>query len=131
MSKKMSTDTNAINWFEIAANDIDRAKKFYEAIFDVQLTSMEMMGMKMAMFPPNGTNGTVGGSLVQSKMHKPGSGGTVLYLNANPDLESVLKRVEKAGGKITMSKTLIDPNTGYMGFITDSEGNTVGLHSNN
>lgn len=131
MSKKMGTDTNAINWFEIAARDIDRAKKFYEMIFGIQLTPMEMMGMKMAIFPSDGSNGVVGGSIVQSQSHMPGPGGTVLYLNANPDLESVLKKVEKAGGKITMSKTLIDANTGYMALITDTEGNAIGLHANN
>src|SRR5262245_24789888 len=69
VSKKMSKDTNALNWFEIAVKDISRAKKFYEKIFEVEMAEMEMMGMKMAMFPYDGTKGTVGGSLVQSNMH--------------------------------------------------------------
>ena len=56
--------------------------------------------------------------------------GAVIYLNANPDLQLVLNRVEKAGGKILMPKVLIDENTGNMAFILDTEGNKVGLHSN-
>lgn len=130
MNKKISAETNAINWFEIAVSDIARAKKFYETILEIELTPMEMMGMRMAMFPYKGANGKVGGALVQSKMHTPSATGAVIYLNANPDLNLVFKRIEKAGGKTSMPKTLIDENTGYMAFLTDTEGNTVGLHSN-
>ena len=131
MSSKMSAETNAVNWFEIPVKDISRASKFYETIFGIKMTPAEMMGMKMAMFPANGMNGRVGGSLVQSKMHQPSENGTVIYLNANPDLQEVLNQVEKAGGKVAMPKTLIDEQTGYMAFFADTEGNSVGLHSNN
>ncbi len=130
MGKKMDKDTNAVNYFEIAVADIKRATKFYETIFGISLRSGDWNGMKMAMFPTDGSNGTVSGSLVQSEMHKPSPAGTVIYLNANPDLQLVLNRVEKAGGKITMPKTLIDKQIGYMGLFMDTEGNTLALHSN-
>lgn len=132
MSKKMGPDTNALNWFEIAVNDMDRATKFYETILDIKLNPLETPGFKMAMFPSNGSNGTVSGSLVQSKMHHPSSVGSIIYLNANPDLQAVLNRIEKVGAKVVMPKTHIDGDNagGYMAFFTDSEGNTVGLHSN-
>jgi len=126
----MSAETNAINWFEIAVTDIARAKIFYETILEIEMTPMEMMGMKMAMLPYDSSKGTVGGALVQSERHTPGATGAVIYLNANPDLDLVFNRIEKAGGKTSMPKTLIDKNTGYMAFFTDTEGNTVGLHSN-
>jgi uncharacterized protein len=128
MSEKMSGNTNAINWFEIPANDISRAKKFYEQIFEIQMEGMEMEGLKYAMFPYNPANKKVGGGLAQSPMHKPGSTGAIIYLNANPDLQNVLNRIEKAGGKITMPKTSIGPN-GFMAFFNDSEGNLIALHS--
>ena len=32
---------NAISWFEIPATDIDRAQKFYEAVFQVQMIPMD------------------------------------------------------------------------------------------
>lgn len=130
MSDTMSSQTNAINWFEIPVTDSSRAKKFYESLFEIQLSPMEMMGMKMAMFPSDGMSGKVGGALVESPMHHPGTTGAVIYLNANPDLQLILDRVEKAGGQITMPKTLIDEQTGFMAFIQDTEGNNIGLHSN-
>jgi predicted enzyme related to lactoylglutathione lyase len=129
MSEKMSAETNALNWFEISVNDISRAKKFYEQIFEIQMTEMEMSGMKYAMFPFDPANEKVGGGLAQSQMHKPGSTGAIIYLNANPDLQNVLNRIEKAGGKITMPKTNIGEN-GFMAFFNDTEGNMIGLHSN-
>jgi uncharacterized protein len=130
MSAKMSEATNALNWFEIPANNIGRAAKFYETIFEITMHQMEMMGMKMAMFPADSASGKAGGALVQSDMHKPATTGSIIYLNANPDLQLVLNRMEKAGGKIGMPKTLIDEQTGYMAFFTDTEGNYMGLHSN-
>jgi predicted enzyme related to lactoylglutathione lyase len=129
MNEKMSSETNAINWFEIPANDISRAKTFYESIFEIKMQEMEMPGMKYAMFPFDPMKAKVAGALAQSPMHTPGSTGSILYLNANPDLQKVADRIEKAGGKITMPKTSIGQN-GFMAFFTDTEGNTMALHSN-
>jgi uncharacterized protein len=130
MGKKMGKDTNAVNWFEIAATDIKRATKFYETIFEITMEQMEVGGMKMAMFPSEGAAGTVGGALVESQMHKPSATGSFVYLNGNPNLQLVLDRVPRAGGKVTVPKTLITKEYGYMAFFTDTEGNTVAVHSN-
>jgi predicted enzyme related to lactoylglutathione lyase len=129
MNEKMSSQTNAINWFEIPATDLARAKQFYERIFEIEMQEMEMDGMKYAMFPFDPIQGKVSGGLAQSPMHTPGNTGSIMYLNANPDLQLVLDRVQAAGGIISMPKTSIGQN-GFMAFITDSEGNSVALHSN-
>ncbi len=125
----MDGNVNIINWFELSVNDIARASKFYETIFGVQLHQMEMMGMKMAFFPAENMNGKVSGGLVEGPMHKPSADGAKLYFNGNPDLSVALGKVEAAGGKITMPKTKISDDIGYMAFFTDTEGNGVALHS--
>ena len=122
--------TNALNWFDISVNDIARAKKFYEAIFEIKMDDMDMMGMKMSFFPSDMNNGKVGGGLVQGPMHKPSADGAKIYLNANPDMEAVLGRIGANGGAVTMPKTKISDEIGYMAFFTDTEGNGVALHSN-
>ena len=129
MNEKMSSNTNAINWFKFPATDLARAKKFYEQIFEIKMEDMEMPGMKYAMFPFDPVKGKISGGLAQSPMHTPGLTGSILYLNANPDLQHVLDRVEKAGGKVSMPKTSIGQN-GFMAFFTDTEGNKMALHSN-
>ncbi len=125
----MTAKENSINWFEISVEDINRAKKFYEAIFGIKMEVIEMMRMKMAFFPWKAGSGKASGGICESKMHKPGKDGVKIYLNGNPDLKKALSKVEKAGGKIKMPKTAIGEN-GFMAFFTDTEGNLIGLHSN-
>lgn len=120
----------AINWFEIPVSDINRARKFYEQIFEIEMSEVDLGdGPKMALFPTE-DSGT-GGALIQFlEWYQPSdSKGPLLYLNANPDLKTVLDRVEKAGGKITIPKRQISPEFGYMAVILDTEGNRIALHS--
>ncbi|MGZ3778438.1 MAG: VOC family protein [Mucilaginibacter sp.] len=127
----MDSSANILNWFEVSVSDIARAKKFYEAIFSVQLEEMDMMGMKMATFPYDPMSGKLSGALVQSDMHKPSADGVKIYFNGNPDLDVALSKVEAAGGKVAMPKTKINDDIGYMAFFIDTEGNAVALHSQN
>lgn len=127
----MTSQANALNWFEISVSDIKRAVTFYESVFGIEMPVQEMMGMQMAFFPSEDMNGKVSGALVQGPMHKPSADGAKIYLNGNPDLANALSKIEAAGGKILMPKTKISDEVGYMAFFTDSEGNTVALHSNN
>lgn len=127
----MNGNVNAINWFEISVSDIARAKKFYEAVFNITMDEMEMMGMKMAFFPGEQGNGKVSGGLVEGEGYKPSADGTKIYFNGNPDLSVALSRVEAAGGQVLMPKTHITPEIGYMAFFMDSEGNAMALHSSN
>jgi len=128
----MEKNANALNWFEIPAKDITRAKKFYESVFNVKMEDMpEMMGMKMSSFPAEMGNGKVSGAIVQSQMHNPSTDGAVVYLNANPNIQSVIDRIETSGGKVVVPKTQISPEIGFMAFFVDSEGNKVALHAQN
>ena len=119
---------NAINWFEIPVKDFKRAKKFYDTILGTKSQVMEAMGMKMAFFPADMENGSVGGGIIEGKGYAPSKKGTLAYLNGGEDLSKILKKVEKAGGEIVLPKTAIGQN-GFMAHFIDSEGNKVGLHS--
>ena len=120
---------NAISWFEIPSTDLNRAAKFYETIFDITLTPLETPEIKMRLFPLEDMMG-VGGAIVDSGgFHKPSStDGPLLYLNANPDVQNVLDKVEAAGGKIVVPKMSIG-EYGFMGAFIDTEGNRIALHS--
>jgi uncharacterized protein len=131
--EKLSASTNALNWFEIPVTDTARAKKFYETILDIQMQTDTMMGMEMTMFPYDmqASNGKVSGSLVKGPMHKPSMDGSVVYLNANPSIQAVIDKIETAGGKVLMPRTLINEQIGYMAFFADTEGNRMALHAGN
>ena len=122
---------SAISWFEIGTTDLSRATTFYENIFGITLIPMDMGNIKMRMFPIEDMDNGVGGALVDSAgFHKPSAtDGPLIYLNANPDLQQVLDKVENAGGKIILPKTEITPEYGFMAVILDTEGNRIGLHS--
>ena len=47
----MDTKGNTLNWFEVPVSDFDRAKKFYETVFNIQLYVMDFGGFKMGLFP--------------------------------------------------------------------------------
>ena len=120
---------DALNWFEIFVNDIDKAKAFYEAILKSPMTSIPAgdSGCTMALFACNPELG-VGGALCQAEGYKPGPGGTMVYLNVEGDLDGVLERIPAAGGKVIKPRTAIPPH-GFMGIFEDPDGNRVGLHS--
>ena len=120
---------NMLNWFEIPVSDFERGKKFYETIFTCNIPAMDFGGLKMGMFPTD--EGKVGGALCCGPDYKPSMNGSLIYLNANPDLNDVLNKVESAGGKIIQAKKQISPDYGYMALFVDSEGNRMALHSNN
>lgn len=71
----MNSNVNTLNWFEISVSDIERARKFYETIFDIKMEVSEMMGMMMAFFPDKPPNGKAWGALVQGDMHRPSADG--------------------------------------------------------
>ena len=122
---------NAISWFEIPAQDLDRATKFYETIFQTNLIPMDMENISMRMFPVEDPGSGIGGALCKAEGFYKASAtdGPLIYLNANPDVQTILDRVEAAGGKIMVPKTEISPEYGFMGVMVDSEGNRIGLHS--
>ena len=130
--RKIDETTNIITWFEIPVTDIDRAQKFYETILDIEMVKRTDGEDEAAFFPfdPNviqATSGRVTGILSKSERNKPSSNGTVIYINASPDIQTVLDKVEQAGGKVMMPRTQIPP--GFIAIIIDSEGNKVGLHA--
>jgi predicted enzyme related to lactoylglutathione lyase len=122
---------NALNWFEIPTVDFERAKKFYEAVFqaEMEILTMPEFDQTMAFFPSDQAEG-VGGSIVKSPDAKPAQVGSLIYLNGGDDLSKPLGRVEAAGGKIAIPKTTLGPH-GFFATFTDTEGNLVGFHSPN
>lgn len=124
------TFKNAISWVEIPATDLERAQKFYETIFDIRMIPMDLANIKMRMFPLENMMG-VGGAICQAPgFYEPSAtGGPLVYLNANPDVQLVLDKIAAAGGTIMVPKTQISPEYGHMAVFTDTEGNRIALHS--
>ena len=123
-------DFNMVGWFEIPVSDMERAKAFYDAVFQVEIKLQDFGGTKMGWFPSDHGKPGAAGTLIQNKdWYKPSEGdGVLIYFNSL-DLQNELGRIEPSGGKIVQSKTQISPGIGYMAVFLDSEGNRIALHS--
>jgi predicted enzyme related to lactoylglutathione lyase len=121
--------SNALNWFEIPVTDLPRAKSFYGSVLQADLREETMGGTRMAILPYEKDKGGVGGALIAGEGFVPGGQGVVVYLNAGDDLDGAISRVEAAGGKIVLGKTLISKDIGSIAQFLDTEGNRVALHS--
>lgn len=121
---------NAINWFEISTADLDKAQAFYEAVLGKPLRREAMGPSSLAVFPYDPASNGVGGALLcDPSAPKPGSGGTLVYLDASPALDAALARVTLAGGQIALPRQALPPGMGFFAHIIDLDGNRVGLHA--
>jgi predicted enzyme related to lactoylglutathione lyase len=125
----MKSMEGALNWFEIPVHNLARAKEFYEMIFEIRMQQVTLgTGLKMAIFPVR--VGTVGGALCEyDRFYKPSHDGVLVYLNANPELQNVIDRVEDGGGRVVIARTQISPEMGYMSVFEDTEGNRIALRA--
>ena len=120
---------NSINWFEIPVSDFDRAKKFYSTIYDFEMPEFPMGPNRMGVLLYDQQKQGVGGAIVKGDGYVPSKAGAKIYLNGGSDLNIVLQRVEQAGGKVLMPKTLVDQQLGYFAIFEDTEGNLLSIHS--
>lgn len=118
---------NTINWFELPVVDFDRAKKFYEAIFEAEISDQMMGPSRMGFFPGDGEG--VSGALVHGEGYIPCDKGVMVYLNADGIIDEVISRIDKAGGKVVVPRTPITPEIGDFAIFMDTEGNKVALHT--
>lgn len=123
---KNGTRKDFVSWFEIPAIDFQQAVNFYSYIFEIEMEQVVNEDSATAFFPV--TNG-VGGAITTGFNNETSTGGPLLYLNGGDDLNQVLSRVEDAGGRIIMPKTLISKNAGYFAVFVDSQGNKLALYS--
>ncbi len=122
--------THAISWFEIPTIDLARAQRFYETIFGITMIPLDNPNIQMRIFPVQDPMNIAGALVYNNEFYKPSaSDGPLLYLNANPDVQLVLDKVEAAGGKIVVPKTQISLEYGSMAVFIDTEGNRIALHS--
>ena len=127
--KKVS---NPIVHFEIPADDVERAKKFYEKTFGWEITKFEMpgdvyfgvrtteVGKDMKPTKPGAING---GMMKRKNKGQP----FMNYIHVD-SIDKMIKTVEKNGGKICLPKQEIGKGMGWIAAFMDTEGNMMGLH---
>lgn len=114
--------------FEIPADDVVRAQKFYSTVFGWSMNSIPEMGYTMVSTVgadekgmPKELGAINGGMLKrQAPVMSP-----VITINV-VDIDETLKRIGKNGGQLVQGKQEVG-DMGYAAYFKDSEGNVLGL----
>ena len=125
--------------FEIPANDIERAKKFYNDLFgwkiekwpgtdNSQLTSAAGQPMEYWMVTTTDDKGNkaLGGGMMKRQMPEQQ---VTNYINVK-SVDEYSSRVEKLGGKVVAPKTAV-PGMGYFAICLDTENNSFSIWESN
>lgn len=125
----MKPKTNAIGWFEIYVQEMNRAKKFYENVLQTKLEQIPTPSLEMWVFPPMGEPTLPGcsGALVRMEGKDSGGGGTIVYFMCDDCAVEAARAVEQ-GGRLQRAKMSIG-QYGFIALVYDTEGNMIGLHS--
>jgi predicted enzyme related to lactoylglutathione lyase len=115
--------SNAIVHFEIPADDVKRAKKFYEKALGWKISDPWKMDYFLVETKEKGQDGINGGLMPRKNPGQP----FMNYISVD-SIDAALKKVEKAGGVVALPKTEIGQGMGWIAAFKDTEGNMMGFH---
>lgn len=123
---------NRVVHFEIQADDVKRAIKFYTAVFGWEFPKwMEeppYWGIMTA--PQDSKERGINGGLLKRPCPAPkiGQGTNAYVCTVQVDnFDEIAAKIEKAGGIVAMPKAAIT-GLAWQGYFLDTEGNTFGIH---
>ncbi|MGN8245134.1 VOC family protein [Cellulomonas soli] len=118
--------------FEIQADDVERARAFYTAVFGWTfedygpMAGSEYWGITTGGDDEPGING----GLLGRPAAAPGAGyGTNAWVGTVQveDFDATAAAIERAGGVVALPKTALT-GLAWQGYFLDTEGNTFGVH---
>jgi predicted enzyme related to lactoylglutathione lyase len=114
--------------FEIPADDLARAKKFYSSVFGWKTEDVPGMEYTMAHTVEIGQDrmpkqaGAINGGMMKKNATVKAP---VITIDVK-DIDKAIEKVVKAGGKLAMEKQKV-MDMGYNAYVRDSEGNVIGI----
>ena len=114
---------NAIAHFEIPADDVKRAQKFYEKALGWKISDPWKMDYFLVETKKKGEEGINGGLMLRKQPGQP----FMNYVSVD-SIDASCKKVVKAGGVVALPKMQVGPGMGWIAAFKDTEGNMMGLH---
>jgi predicted enzyme related to lactoylglutathione lyase len=124
---------NKVQHFDVPADDMRRAKKFYSDVFGWEFEDYPMPGMEYSAIYTTDVDkktrmpkevGSINGGLL--KRGGPWMLKTPTVAVVVPDLETAIKKIKTAGGSVIMDSTKVG-EMGFYAYVKDTEGNTIGV----
>ncbi|MDD1706676.1 MAG: VOC family protein [Methanoregulaceae archaeon] len=123
MVKKLNSN---IAYFQIPADDVDRARKFYKSLLGWKIEPNTTLLDKSLQWQNITTGEPNEGTMNMGGLYKRQMPGPIMNFVIVEDFEQILAKVEKLGGKIMMPRNEIK-TVGFIAVIQDTEGNIIGL----
>lgn len=120
-------ETNPVIYFEIPVHDLNRAEKFYTAVFNFKFEKEIIDGYEMSLFPFEESSRGISGALAKGDAYVPTKKGIIIYFKTD-NMDATLEKVTSEGGKILYPKTVNDKLGFVVAEFEDSEGNRIALH---
>jgi len=111
-----------VAFFEINAEDIDRATQFYTTVFGWEFAKWDGPNDYWLITTGKDTPGIDGGMMRRQADMPPASGNTIDV----PSLDEYIAKVTAHGGTIVVPRMNI-PGAGYMAYFADPDGNVFGM----
>jgi predicted enzyme related to lactoylglutathione lyase len=124
-AKRASNPPASIVWFEIPADNVERAKRFYSELFGWKIEQFPG-GMDYWHIDTGGSNDSPDGGMMPRKHPQQP---IINYVNV-ASVNDAATKVQKLGGTICMPKTAV-PQMGYFVVCQDTEGNMFALWEKN
>ncbi len=121
----MIKKSNPVVYFEIPVTDINRAIKFYKAVFHYDFDKENIDNNEMALFHFEEGNSGISGALAKGEIYKPTKAGVVIYFKTE-NIDETLKLATSNGGQILYPKT--NNGIGFVAEFEDTEGNRIALY---
>ena len=115
-----------IAYFQIPADNVDRVKKFYQSLLGWKIEPDTTLQDKSLQWQNIITGEPEEGTMNMGGLYKRMEPSPIMNFVKVEDIDKLLARVEKLGGKIMMPKTDI-PSVGLTAVIQDTEENIIGL----
>jgi predicted enzyme related to lactoylglutathione lyase len=118
---KLSTPARGVVWFEIPADEPERARKFYSSLFGWKITKFPGMADYWHI-ETGGADASPDGGLMARKQPQQQ---ITNYVNVE-SVEKFSAKIEKLGGKVCVPRTEI-PQMGFFAVCQDTENNTFAI----
>jgi predicted enzyme related to lactoylglutathione lyase len=117
--------------FEVPADDVERAQRFYSDAFGWQMTPVPEMSYTLVQTGPTSPEGRPSepGVINGGMMARGGPATAPVITIMVDDIDAALATVEQHGGKTAVGRQAVG-DMGFAAYFVDPEGNTMGLWQN-
>jgi len=115
-----------IGFFQIPADDVGRARKFYQSLLGWKIEPDTTLENKSLQWQNIITGEPEEGTMNKGGIYRRMDPSPIMNFVIIKDFDRVLAKVEKLGGTIVMPKNAIK-HVGLVAVIQDTEGNIIGL----